>query len=203
MAELSALRRSIAALFGATIDPTVGVSAQGVEARPADHGLLAWSVPIDVARDSSLMSAIGAGILIGTRMRRVPAGPITNLHVFAAVAGATLSNCFAAAFTDAGVLIGQTADQSTAWQSGGYKTMPLVGGPFSFAGGDLNVGIWYNGTTAPTLIRSGSGAGGSGTVGQVAGGFNAFSSNSGLTTTAPASLGTKSLSAIRFWTGVS
>lgn len=171
---------------------------------PADHGLISWSVPIDYATTNSLISAAGAaGVLVLTRIRRTPAATITNLHVDVAGAGSGLTNSFAALFTSAGALLGQSADQSTAWQSAGFKTMPLAGGALGFAGGDLYVGIWYNGTTAPALLRSGSGAGGAATPGQVSGNFNASSANAGLTTTAPSNLGAQSSINLRFWAAVS
>jgi hypothetical protein len=171
---------------------------------PEDHGLIAWSVPIDYAAASSLMSAIGAGVLHLTRIRRVPAATITNLHSHVAVAGATLTagQCFAALYTAAGTLLGVTASQHTAWQSVGSKTMALTA-PVAVPAGDYYVGLWYNGTTAPTMIRSGSGTGGSNTVGQVSGSFNSSSADTGLTTTAPATLGAQTAAAIRYWVALS
>ncbi len=170
---------------------------------PSDHGLIAWSVPIDYASATSLMSVLGAGVGALTMIRRLPACTITNLHCLLTAAGVSLSNCYAALYTSGGALLGQTADQSTAWQSIGFKTMPLTGGPLAFAGGNVYVQLWYNGTTAPSVLRSGLGSANAPTVGQSSGNFNAATSGTGLTTTAASNLGTQSASNIRFWAAVS
>lgn len=172
---------------------------------PVDHGVIAWSVPIDFATQQSAMSIeIGAGTLRLTRIRRVPPGNITNLIIYVNVGGSTLSNCFAALYSAAGSLLGQTADQSTNWQSLGPKVMPLVGGAVAVPAGDYYVGLWYNGTTAPTVQRSGTGVAGTQlNLGQAAADYNAAYANTGLTTTAPPTIGAKTSSALRFWVAVS
>lgn len=172
---------------------------------PEDHGLIGWSCPIDYATQQSLLSvAAAAGTLRLTRIRRLPATSITNLHIFITVAGATLSNCYAGLYTAAGTLVAQTADQSTAWQSVGAKTMALTGGPYSLAAGDYYVGFWYNGTTAPTVQRSGIGTLNTQiNLGQSSGNFNASDANTGLTTTAPGTIGTQTASVLHWWVAVS
>jgi hypothetical protein len=118
--------------------------------------------------------------------------------------GSSLSNCFGALYTAAGALVGQTADMSTAWQSSGLQTMPLVGGPYNVAAGDYYVGLWYNGTTAPTINRSGHGFAAPQTnLGQSAAQYNAAFANTGLTTTAPATIGAKTSGVLHFWVAIS
>lgn len=184
---------------------TVSGSAERAPYLPADHGLIAWSVPLDVASNSSLLSVEGgAGTLLLSRIRRIPSGLITNVHICVTNAGSGLTNGFAALFTAAGAQVGQTANQATAWQSVGMKTMALAGGPYAFAGGDAYVGFWYTGTTAPGVCRSGQGAiGAQATFGQSSGSFNAAIADTGLTTTAPSSLGAQSAATLHWWVAVS
>lgn len=172
---------------------------------PADHGLIAWTVPLDVAGDSSRLSVEGAaGTLLLTRIYRIPPCSITNVHICVTAAGVTLSNSFAALFAADGDLIGQTANQSVPWQSVGLKTMALVGGPYAFAGGDAYVGFWYNGTTAPNVGRSGEGAvSAQANFGLSAGSYNTAAADTGLTTTAPATFGAQSEATLRWWAAVS
>lgn len=211
-----ATARSNLGLAGAAtlaVGTTSGTVAAGDDTRlnapalPVDHGLIAWTMPLDVARDASLLSVeAAAGTLRLTRIRRIPPSSITNLHVVVTTAGSglTAGQCFGALYSSAGALIAQTADQATPWASAGVKTMALAGGPYVFAGGDLYVGLWYNGTTAPQLARSGLGAvTGQATFGQSSGSYNASYANTGLTTTAPGTIGAQSASLLRWWAAVS
>ncbi len=173
---------------------------------PEDHGLIGWSVPIDYATQVSLLSVeAGAGTLRLSLMRRLPAATITNLHIVVTTAGSglTAGQCFAALYSRAGTRLGVTADQSTDWASVGVKTMPLTA-PVAVPAGDYYVGLWYNGTTAPTVLRSNQGGVGvQATIGQVAGNFNTSRADTGLTTTAPATIGAQTLSVLRWWVAVS
>lgn len=182
-----------------------GAAPAAVPMLPVDHGLIAWTVPIDYATASSLLSVeASAGTLRLTRIRRVPAGPATNIVIYVQTAGATLSNCFAALYTAAGSLVGQTADQSTPWQSVGVKTMAISGGPISIPAGDYYAGLWYNGTTAPTVLRSGMGSNGpQANLGQSDGNYNTALADTGLAATAPSNIGTQTRSALRWWAALS
>ncbi len=173
---------------------------------PSDYGVLGWTAPIDFARDASLLSVEGgAGHLRVGRIRRANPGPLTNLNVHVTTAGSGLSNCFAALWrADTRALIGQTADQSANWQTAGLKPMALVGGPFDLAAGDYYAGVWYNGTTAPTLLRAGLGLGGGmGNLFQTADQWNCLNHNGGYTTAAPATLPGGSQSILRWWFALS
>jgi len=50
----------------------------------------------------------------------------TTIHASITTAAVTPSNAFAGIYDDQGALVGQTADQSTPWQSVGNKAMALV-----------------------------------------------------------------------------
>lgn len=159
-------------------------------ARPSDRGLIAWNMPISVAANSTVVSP--AGTLFLMKIRRVPAGNITNVCLLMSVVGSTLTTgqCFAALYTSAGVLVGQTADQAANWSAtAALKTMALVGGPYPVAAGDYYVGWWYNGTTGPQFLRGLSSAlYNSGTTAPT---LETATANTGLTTTAPNPFGTQ------------
>lgn len=173
---------------------------------PSDHGFTAWSVPLGYLSTASIISGEGvvAGRLRATRIKRFPGGTITNLYVAVTTAGATLSNCFASLHGADGARLGQTADQSTPWASTGIKQMALTSPAAGVPAGDIFVAFWFNGTTAPTLMRSGYAFGSA----QMNHGLSAtdslyfYTSDTGLTTTAPATLGTKTASALAFWVAV-
>lgn len=177
--------------------PAVG--SGNVPQIPSERGYIAWTQPIYALTGGSALPT--AGTLYLRRIRRVPAGAVTSIVTFVNTAGATLTagQCFAALFTAAGTLIGQTADQATAWGSTGAKSMPLSGGPYSHGGGDLYVGAWFNGTTGPALIRSGSVTGALTNIGLSAPNLECASANTGLTTTAPATFGTQTSAVFEWW----
>lgn len=197
-------------VYGMVFGTASGTVAQGNDNRfasqfeiPADRGFLGWSMPVVNAVAGGVLSA--AGTLNLVRVRRVPAGNITSISAFVTVAGVTLTSgqCFAAAFTAGGTLIGVSADQSTAWTSVGFKTMALAGGPFAFAGGDVYVGLWYNGTTSPQFSRSTAASVLVTNLALSAPNLQAASADTGLTTAAPSSFGTQTATNGYFWTGVS
>ena len=77
----------------------------------------------------------------------------------------TLTNSFVALFNSAGTIIGQSVDQSTAWETGGstgVKTIAFAGGPFTVKPLSANDFVWvgiYCGTfsTAPAFVQAPSG----------------------------------------------
>jgi len=161
---------------------------------PADLGYTAWTQDPNSCRDNSALTTAGRVQL--TRLIRVPAGTITNIEMCVVTAGATLTSgqCFAALYNVAtGALLGTTADQSAAWVSAGSKTMAISGGAVSWAGGDLWVAVFYNGTTGPAFLRSLSGASGNGKAAAAVARFTRDSVNTGRTTTMPGPLGTLAL----------
>ncbi|MEU8334806.1 hypothetical protein [Micromonospora tulbaghiae] len=179
---------------------TFGGSSGGAQPQiPADRGYLAWTQPPYALSAGSVPTT--AGTLYLRRLRRVPAGQATSIITHVVTAGTTLTTgqCFAALFTAAGALVAQTADQSTAWASTGLKTMTLAGGPYPLTAGDYYVGIWFNGTTGPSIIRSASISTVLTNAGLTAGNYEAASANTGLTTTAPASVGTQTAQVFEWW----
>lgn len=168
--------------------------------RPTDLGVLEWVADPVLFTAGTLVAT--AGVLNIVKLYLPQRSLITNLHVTVTVGGATLTanQCLAALYQDA-ALLGTTTNQATAWVSAGSKTMALVT-PVTVPAGVIEVGFWYNGTTAPTLARAAASAA------LVNAGLAAASSRSGLanaalTTTAPATRATLTAGSIGWWAAVS
>lgn len=110
--------------------------------------------------DSSLIGATFDPIFGGNQLAlavgrvstgRVPladTNTISTLEAYVFAAGVTLTGCVAGVWSLAGVLLGQTADQSTAWTAAGLKSMPLTA-PVTVTG-DVIVGLFLaTAATAP------------------------------------------------------
>lgn len=181
-------------------DSDVTVSAPSIA---SDRGYLAWSLPPFAATAGSALATAGTVYL--TRLRRVPAGTVTNIIIFLSAGGSTLTvgQCFAALYDSAGTLLGTTADQSTSWASAGFKTMPLSGGSVTRSSGDLYVAKWFNGTTGPSLYRSSNTSATMNNAGLVAPDMETATANTGVTTSAPATLGTQTAAGLHYWVAVS
>lgn len=172
--------------------------------QPSDHGLISWA--FDPALTNGTNTALSnAGVLNLIKLHIPTLTSVTNIVVELVTNGSGLTSgqCFAALY-QAGSLIGQTADQSTAWGSGASKlvTMALSGGPYSVPAGDVYVALWYNGTTGPAFFRAG------GTTSMINANITATTSrfglsNSSITTTAPGSLGVVSAGSLAMWAGLS
>jgi hypothetical protein len=98
---------------------------------------------------------------------------VTNLFIYVATLGVTLTHTYVALFKSDGTVIGQSVDQSTAWSVGGatgiYK-LPLVGGPYvctPLAANDFLWAAYYQGTaaTSVTVCSSSGGDGGASNAG--------------------------------------
>lgn len=168
---------------------------------PEDHALFAWSMDAAIVSTSAALSA--AGTLQGARIYIPRAGVITNIHCHVVAAGATLTanSCAAAIYDGAtGALKGTTGDQSTAWASIGSKTMAL-GSSFAATPGFYDIAVWYNGTTAPSLSRQAAIS--SVNIGLTGSSIRFFTANTGVTTAAPATLGTKTAQTIAWFFAVS
>lgn len=171
---------------------------------PPTRALIGESFPVlHIASNNAIMPT--AGRLEFIRIRVPVSSSVTNITGFISTAGATLTagQCFASLFTGAGVLVGTTADQSGAWVSGGTKTMALASGPFSITAGDYYVGMWYNGTTAPTW-RVGTNSNTTLTnLGVAAPNLLAGTADTGLTTTPPSPMGAQTGGATLWWMALS
>lgn len=134
---------------GVAFDGSAAVTLPPMEAFcPADYSWIAWSGDPLNAYTNAAFSVAGDAFFTLIPIRA--ATTITNVIMYVAVAGATLTSGqnFAGLFNSSGTLLSATADQSTNWQSTGLKTMALSSSQ-AVAAGMYYVGFFQNGTTLP------------------------------------------------------
>ncbi len=167
-------------------------------ATPSDHGLLAWTYDPICATNTYLLPTAGLAQVVRVYIRK--ATTISNIWCYIAGSGGVgLSNSYVALYQN-GTRLTQSTDQSTAWQSSGTKTIAIT--PQTVTAGNVEVVFWVGAWgTAPTFGRAAG-------ISSISAGLSAANSrfataDSGLTTTAPASLGTKSALSVSFWFALS
>ncbi|WP_267716801.1 glycosyl hydrolase family 28-related protein [Streptomyces sp. CoH17] len=128
---------------------------------PADHGLITWTHDPATLRSSSNSTTSGTVYLCKVKVSN-RATIATNILIGVETAGTGLvaGQCFVGLYSSSGTLLSASADQSTAWATGGLKTIPLSA-PQTLAVGSYYVAILANGTTAPQFAM---GAGGTTSV---------------------------------------
>jgi hypothetical protein len=132
-----------------------------------------------------------AGVMYFSRMHLPVAATATNIHIGVYGAGSSLTagQNFAMIYSAAGALLGTTADQSASWNSTGWKTMPIAGGPVELAAGDYYGAIYFNGSGTAVSPIGRTGFGLSYNLGLVSPNLRMGSANTGLTTAPPANMG--------------
>lgn len=170
---------------------------------PTDRGYLGWTQQPHVLAGGTVVPT--AGTLFLRRVRRLLGSSVTNIVTYATAGGSVLTSgqCFVALFSSAGALIGQSADQAAAWATSGLKTAALAGGPYVVTPGDYYVGLWFNGTTGPSIARSGTINNNLVNAGLTAPNFDAATADTGLTTTAPNPFGVQTSVVYEFWFALS
>lgn len=165
-----------------------------------DHGLKAW------AFDPAIMGGAvipAAGTLTMARLRMAKAGSISTVHFYVTAAGVTLTlnQCFVLVYNaTTRALIGQSAEQSTALQSSGLKSVALASSAALNAGDEIMAGLYWNGGTGPTIARGVSAP----LTALISLNLLRFvTSNVGLTTTPPATCNSFSAYGSSIWMAVS
>lgn len=163
---------------------------------PTDYNFVAWTFDIINAANSA---ALESGEMFVTRLKIQSSQDINRAHFIVSQSGSGLANAYAAIYQD-GNLLGQSANAATAFQSTGGKTLTFSS-PISVNAGYIDVGLWITGTSMPSIGRAGQL---SGTADFLTGDDSRYATaNTGLTTTAPSTLGTKTVSALSVWGAVS
>lgn len=120
-------------------------------------GIQAWTYPGFLAGSSGAAYASAGVLYVAMITPPDPAASITITNILYSVgsAGGTLtaSENFVGLYSNTGTLIGTSADQTTNFGATGLKTAALVSGPFTGSWPYLYVGLVFNGTTGPGLIR--------------------------------------------------
>jgi hypothetical protein len=175
----------------------------GNNASPQDQNLLAWSYDPVMQTGNSTPPA---GVLTLIKVPVYRACAVTNilLEVAAAGSGLTSGENWAGLYTADGALIGQTADQSSEWESSGLNTAALAGGPYYLSQGWVYVAILTNGTTSPAFGRAtvqGSGAVNAGLT--VATARHAVNSSAQKTLPSSITMSGNAFSATAYWAALS
>lgn len=172
-----------------------------LHASAVDYGLLAQNLEIGYLTGANSLAT--AGTVYVLKLRTEKTITVTNIHTFITIAGATLTSGqnFAALYSSGKALLAQSADQSTDWTNTGIRTAVLTS-PQIVAPGNFYVVLWSNGTTRPT-IRS-TGVASASINGLLAAASSKFATaDTGITTTAPPTLGTFTADTNARWVGVS
>lgn len=165
-----------------------GSTANSPEFAPTDHGFLAWSLP---PSDIAAASAIGiAGQLYVAKLKISAPAMVSSIVTVLGAGGTSLTagQCKAALY-QGGSLLGTTVDQAAAWATGGEKVMALAGDPVAVQAGYAHVGVWFQGSGSPTFFRSQASGTSPLNVGLAAADSRTATANTGITTTAPGTLG--------------
>lgn len=166
-----------------------------------DHGYLAWNYDISTGSTSYILTA--SGTITVCKLPIPIAMTVTNVVVFLSVLGATLTagQSFIALYDPSKNWVVQTADLAATFSgTTGEKVIPFTS-PQSIAAGTYWLAIWSNGTTMPSF-RSKSNLS-SANAGLSAANSRWATANTGVTTTAPASLGAFTAVAGTPWIAVS
>lgn len=169
---------------------------------PSDYNLMSWTYdPVVAAEGTSQVTADGEAQVVRLRIPTfLVAGDIENIHAHVSFPGVDVLGFYVALYQD-GVLLGQSADLTAMISTVGYKTLPLQA-PVDVSQGIVEVVFWVESSTTPPSFRS------TGDSAIVNGPFNTSGSryataDTGLTTTAPPTLGAKTALARSYWIGLS
>lgn len=136
-----------------TVVTTGGGSGTSLPSDSSISGFNAWSYDIAATAGTSTLSNQRFNVV---RMMAT-GGTVTNLHVGVATAAAAPNAGVKMGIYDAsGNLLGSTADIGTNLTTTGWKTLPLTSSVTVTAAQTIYVGLWWSGTTGPTIVRGSS-----------------------------------------------
>lgn len=178
---------------------------------PGDHGLITANGDPEYAAANSVVTS--PGTVYHCRVHCPIPFTATNIVLYIVTAGGTLTTgqCLGGLYHAGagGALIASTADLSSganSFASAGAYTLALAGGPYTnLPAGDYTVAFYFNGTTGPALARFGNVASGLPNMNLANGTYRHFtdSTNTGRTTTMPATIGTQAANGIAWFAGIS
>lgn len=166
-------------------------------AQPADHGFIAWNFdPATCVSGTTGITAAGTAQVM--RLYIPQATTISNLYVWVGTAGGTLTNTYMALYQN-GTKLQQTADMSTAFQTSGLKTGSITSQ--AVVAGSIEIVLWVGSATSLPQLARGI-ALGIANANLSAANSRFATADTGLTTTGPTTLGTKTASNNAFWAAV-
>lgn len=172
-----------------------GLTKQGYT--PADHNLAAWTDDPNRAGSGQLLGT--AGTIIGARIYMPAASTVGGIWTHVVVSGATLTTgqCFAALWDSAGALLDTSVDQAANWAAAAGPKLASFATATTRPAGFYDIGVWFNGTTSPQLLRGASHS--SMNLKLTGQAIRYWTADTGRTTTAPATLGTKTAQGASLW----
>lgn len=181
-----------------------GGASPNVPWLPSDQNWQAWAYDPVGALNTSLPAA---GVLALTRVNVRSSAVATNLIALITAGGTALTAAenFLALYNSAGLLLGQTADQSANWAGAFSNPQPIVSGPISLAPGFYWIAFLTNFTgTAPSFAR-GINQSGSFVNGGNGPSTARYATNGAGLITPPASItpSANALGTITYWAGIS
>lgn len=162
--------------------------------QPEDYNFYSWAYDVSAAANSATMTS---GTMFTIRLKVSEAQDISSAHFVCSGSGSMLTDGYVAVYQDGNLLV-QSADISADFTSTGSKNVTFAS--TTVQPGYIDLGIWFTGTGMPNLGRSSQL---SGTAGFLTGDDARFATaDSGLTDTAPATLGAKTSSNFNVWGAV-
>lgn len=161
--------------------------------------VLGWSLdPASQTGGTAGSSLSAAGTMNGARLWVPVDCTANNIQVYVTNIGVTLTSgqCFAAIYTTAGALLGQSVDQATNWSTSTGVKSAALSAPVALTAGFYDIALWANGTTMPKFAALSTSNVGNWTASSAAARF--FTADTGLTTTAPATRTTRSTLSVAF-----
>lgn len=160
---------------------------------PAVYGFKSWAYDPVVA---TTQTAPTAGTMQIVRLMATEALTTSNVYLNVGTAGVATANAYVAIYQN-GTLVAQSADISSTLNSTGIKTVSLSA---SVAAGTFYVAFWVgSATTVPAFSR---GAGVGLPNAKLGTNYRYATADTGLTTTAPGTMGAKTTGTIAYWVGV-
>lgn len=195
MLHSNGTRWAVSPVASDTVIPAATVNPANL---PLVNGFTSWNYD-PIAWQGSGSPVSGAMNVIKLAL---PAGTVTNLHLLdGGGAGAGITNAHCALYNSAGALLSDSANLTAGWNASNVRTFVLVT-PQVVTAGVYYAGFWISAATTPSLIRSTTGT----PVNVNTSGATlraATTTDVGLTTTAPATLGGKTASNFTYWVGAS
>ncbi len=166
-------------------------------ASAADHGYAAWTT--DPLSASVATPILTNGLMYVARLKLAAAATVSTVSVYVTTGGTTLTSGQSrlALFDASRVLLATSADQSAAWATAGLKAAAVT--PQALPAGYCFVGLWANGVALPTLACGTSLAAGLVNAGLSAPNLRFATADTGLTTTAPGTVGAMTAAAASIW----